>query len=194
LDAQSKTPTLVFEYIEKTNLRELDLKDFDMRFYIYELCRALEFCNLHGIMHRDVKPQNMVVDHKNHFVKLIDWGLAEFYQVGKEYNVRVASRFFKSPELLVELQTYDYSLDSWSLGCMFASFIFKIEPIFFGIDNIDQLRKIVKVLGWFELNTYIQKHSISSHFHLDKRFGNFSKKAWTKFALQYEQKKVVTKL
>lgn len=54
---------------------------------------------------------------------MIDWGLAEFYHPGTEYNVRVASRYFKGPELLVDFQEYDYSLDMWSYGCMFASMV-----------------------------------------------------------------------
>ena len=56
-------------------------------------------------------------------LRLIDWGLAEFYHPKTEYNVRVASRYFKGPELLVDFQEYDYSLDMWSLGCMFASMV-----------------------------------------------------------------------
>lgn len=56
-------------------------------------------------------------------LRLIDWGLAEFYHPGTEYNVRVASRYFKGPELLVDFQEYDYSLDMWSLGAMFASMV-----------------------------------------------------------------------
>lgn len=59
-----------------------------------------------------------------HFqLRLIDWGLAEFYHPRTEYNVRVASRYFKGPELLVDFQEYDYSLDMWSYGCMFASMV-----------------------------------------------------------------------
>ncbi|XP_013928231.1 PREDICTED: casein kinase II subunit alpha-like, partial [Thamnophis sirtalis] len=71
-------------------------------------------------------------------LRLIDWGLAEFYHPGQEYNVRVASRYFKGPELLVDYQMYDYSLDMWSLGCMLASMIFRKEPFFHGHDNYDQ--------------------------------------------------------
>jgi len=63
----------------------------------------------------------------------------------REYNVRVASRYFKGPELLVDFQKYDYSLDMWSLGCMFAGMIFRKEPFFHGHDNYDQLVKIAKV-------------------------------------------------
>lgn len=61
-----------------------------------------------------------MIDHEQRKLRLIDWGLAEFYHPGTEYNVRVASRYFKGPELLVDLQDYDYALDLWSLGCMFA--------------------------------------------------------------------------
>ena len=68
-----------------------------------------------------------------------------------EYNVRVASRYFKGPELLVDFQEYDYSLDMWSLGAMFASMIFRKEPFFHGNSNSDQLVKIAKVLGTDDL-------------------------------------------
>ena len=54
---------------------------------------------------------------------LIDWGLAEFYIPGKEYNVRVASRYYKAPELLISLQDYDYSLDKFSAGCLLGSLV-----------------------------------------------------------------------
>ena len=74
-------------------------------------------------MHRDVKPHNVMIDHAKRKLRLIDWGLAEFYHPEQEYNVRVASRYFKGPELLVDLQDYDYSLDMWSLGCMFAGMV-----------------------------------------------------------------------
>ena len=99
-------------------------------------------------------------------LRLIDWGLAEFYHPGQEYNVRVASRYFKGPELLVDYQMYDYSLDMWSLGCMLASMIFRKEPFFHGHDNYDQLVRIAKVLGTEDLYEYLNKYQIE----LDPRF------------------------
>lgn len=82
-------------------------------------------------MHRDVKPHNVMIDHAKRKLRLIDWGLAEFYHPEQEYNVRVASRYFKGPELLVDLQDYDYSLDMWSLGCMFAGMVgLHLQPFF----------------------------------------------------------------
>ncbi|KAF3526266.1 hypothetical protein F2Q69_00051516 [Brassica cretica] len=108
---------------------------------------ALDYCHSQGIMHRDVKPHNITIDLELRKLRLIDWSLAEFYHPGKEYNVRVVSRYFKEHELLVDLQDYDYSLDMWSLGCMFAGMIFRKEPFFYGHDNQDQLVKIAKVWG-----------------------------------------------
>ena len=114
-------------------------------------------------------------------LRLIDWGLAEFYHAGTEYNVRVASRYFKGPELLVDLQEYDYSLDMWSLGAMFASIIFRKEPFFHGNSNSDQLVKIAKVLGTEDLFDYLDKYEIELDQQYDDILGRFPKKQWTAF-------------
>ncbi|KAG4115129.1 hypothetical protein ERO13_D12G073200v2 [Gossypium hirsutum] len=161
-DQHSKTPSLVFEYVNNTDFKVLypTLTDYDIRYYIYELLKALDYCHSQGIMHRDVKPHNIIIDHELRKLRLIDWGLAEFYHPGKEYNVRVASRYFKGPELLIDLQDYDYSLDMWSLDCMFAGMIFRKEPFFYGHDNNDQLVKIAKVVGTDELNAYLNKYQL----------------------------------
>ena len=74
-------------------------------------------------MHRDVKPNNIAYDYNNKIVKLIDWGLGEFYFPNKNYNVRVSSLFFKAPELLLGYEHYDYSIDMWALGCTFAAIV-----------------------------------------------------------------------
>ncbi|CDP02590.1 unnamed protein product [Coffea canephora] len=148
---------------------------------LIKLISALDYCHSQGIMHRDVKPHNVMIDHEQRKLRLIDWGLAEFYHPGKEYNVRVASRYFKGPELLVDLQDYDYSLDLWSLGCMFAGMIFRKEPFFYGHDNYDQLVKIAKVLGTDELNAYLNKYRLELDPQLATLVGRHSRKPWMKF-------------
>uniref|UniRef100_A0A672RD55 non-specific serine/threonine protein kinase n=1 Tax=Sinocyclocheilus grahami TaxID=75366 RepID=A0A672RD55_SINGR len=152
---------------------------------------ALDYCHSMGIMHRDVKPHNVMIDHQLRKLRLIDWGLAEFYHPAQEYNVRVASRYFKGPELLVDYQMYDYSLDMWSLGCMLASMIFQKEPFFHGQDNYDQLVRIAKVLGTDELFGYLRKY----HIELDPRFkdllGQQTRKRWEQF-VQTENQHLVS--
>ncbi|GMH06370.1 hypothetical protein Nepgr_008210 [Nepenthes gracilis] len=182
-DQHSKTPSLIFEYVNSTDFKILypTLTDYDIRYYIYELLKALDYCHSQGIMHRDVKPHNVMIDHELRKLRLIDWGLAEFYHPGKEYNVRVASRYFKGPELLVDLQDYDYSLDMWSLGCMFAGMIFRKEPFFYGHDNHDQLVKIAKVLGTDELNAYLNKYRLELDPQLEALVERHSRKPWSKF-------------
>jgi casein kinase II subunit alpha len=182
-DPASKTTSLIFEYINNADYRVLypQLTDFDIRYYIYEILKALDYCHSMGIMHRDVKPHNIMIDHEKKELRLIDWGLAEFYFPDKDYNVRVASRYFKGPELLVDYQYYDYSLDIWSLGCMLAGIIFVKEPFFHGNDNYDQLEKITRVLGTAELFEYLEKYNIELDSHFEGVLGRHSKKPWNKF-------------
>jgi casein kinase II subunit alpha len=174
-DPQSKTPSLIFEYINNTDFKTLypTLTDTDIRFYILEILKTLDYSHSKGIMHRDVKPHNVMIDHKKKELRLIDWGLAEFYHPGQEYNVRVASRYFKGPELLVNMRDYDYSLDMWSLGCMVAGIIFMLDPVFKGRDNYDQLIKIVQVLGSQKLAAYLEKYDLDLDSQFEGLLGRF---------------------
>lgn len=183
-DPQSKTPSLIFQYINNVDFRTLypTLSEFDIKYYMYQLLKALDYSHANGIMHRDVKPHNVMIDHERRQLALIDWGLAEFYHPGRTYNVRVASRYFKAPELLVELQEYDYSLDLWSFGCVLAALIFRKEPFFHGHDNFDQLAKIAKCLGTEELFEYLDKYDLELDASYDGIIGRHTKKPWIKFA------------
>jgi casein kinase II subunit alpha len=109
-DPSTKTPSLVFEYVENTDFRSLwpDLTLKDIQTYILQVLIGLDYAHSHGIVHRDIKPGNVLINHKQKVVRIADWGLADFYFSGKKFNCRVASRYFKGPELLVGMTHYDY--------------------------------------------------------------------------------------
>ncbi|CAI5942356.1 unnamed protein product [Closterium sp. NIES-65] len=182
-DPVTRTPSLVFDLVDSLDWKLLypSLTDHDVRYYLYQLLLALDYAHSQGIMHRDVKPHNVMIDHQRRQLRLIDWGLAEFYHPGTAYNVRVASRYFKGPELLVDLEEYDYSLDMWSFGCMVAGMVFRREPFFCGWDNADQLVKIAQVLGTDSLFDYVKRYNIKLDPHLQLLLSRRPRKPWSRF-------------
>lgn len=153
----------------------------DIRLYTYKILQALEYAHSHGIMHRDVKPLNIVIDHANRDLRLIDWGLADYYLPDQEYNVRVASRYYKGPELLVDDKLYHYSLDIWSLGCTLAGMLFRIDTMFKGSDNYDQLARIVKVLGTEKLQDYLRTYKLTIPSEASRLISSTEALPWENF-------------
>lgn len=171
MDKYSGTYSLIFKYIPHDDTIKL-FETFDIndiRYYTRQILEALKHSHSRGIMHRDIKPHNMIINEKNKKLVLIDWGLAEFYHPNKDYSVRVASRYYKSPELLVNNPYYNYSLDIWSFGCVFAEMMFKKRPLFKGDNIVDQLYRICKYLGTNDLKKYAEKYQINlSNFQLSE--------------------------
>ena len=134
-DPASKSPSLIFECINNTDFKSLfpSLTDMDIRYYMYELLKALDYCHSKGIMHRDVKPQNIVVDPEKKILKLIDWGLAEFYHPGQDYNVRVASRFFKGKDNEDQLVKITNVLGTDKLYAYLEKYGLKLGPKYAGL-------------------------------------------------------------
>lgn len=97
--------------------------------------------------------------------------------------MRVASRYYKGPELLVDDRLYHYSLDMWSTGCTMAGMIFRYDTFFKGSDNYDQLFKIIKVLGDEELYQYVNKYGLTLPNEVKKLMKNgvYPKVPWTKY-------------
>lgn len=188
-DEVSDVSALIFERVNHTDHRILYKKftDFDIRYYIYETLLGLDYCHSLGIMHRDIKPHNIMIDHEQRQLRIIDWGLAEYYVPGKEYNVRVASRYYKGPELLVDDMLYNYSLDIWSLGCTLGNMMFQRDPMFKGADNDDQLIKIAEICGIDGLRDYLNTYNLQVNRYHAKRLRNWEKVPWTDFVNKYNK-------
>ena len=188
-DEVSEVTALIFERVNHTDHRILYKKftDFDIRYYIYEILLGLDYCHSLGIMHRDIKPHNIMIDHEQRQLRIIDWGLAEYYIPDKEYNVRVASRYYKGPELLVDDQLYNYSLDIWSLGCTMANMMFQRDPMFKGSDNDDQLIKIAEIMGIDALQDYLRTYNLQVNRYQAKRLKNWERVPWKDFFTKSNQ-------
>jgi len=119
---------------------------FLTKLYIYQVCRALAHCHALEICHRDIKPQNLLVDPANHVVKLADFGSAKQI-VENEPNVSyICSRYYRAPELIFGSTEYTTSIDLWSMGCVFGELLLG-QPLFPGQNGVDQLVEIIKSLG-----------------------------------------------
>ncbi|CAH0053614.1 unnamed protein product [Clonostachys solani] len=158
---QDRPTSLVFELADHVDFRSLypRFSAADVKFYTRELLKALEFAHDQGIMHRDVRPHNVLFDPAKRRLLLIDWGSAEFYEPRTEYTVRVG-RAFKAPELLLHHGEYDYGVDMWQVGSMLAGVAFRREPFFHGVSNADQLDRIARVLGTSGLRNYVERYDM----------------------------------
>lgn len=114
-------------------------------------------------MHRDVKPHNVMIDHENRKLRLIDWGLAEFYHPGQEYNVRVASRYFKGPELLVDYQVCDINTDQYSIHTRICIYSSDIPSNGYSLYTADVRLFVRYVVSWMHAREYdIQERTVFS--------------------------------
>jgi len=114
--------------------------------YMYQLCRALAHVHALGICHRDIKPQNLLVDPVSHVLKLCDFGSAKQLVQGEPNVSYICSRYYRAPELIFGATDYSTQIDVWSLGCVGAELILG-RPLFPGKDCVEQLVEIFRVLG-----------------------------------------------
>ncbi|NWV04190.1 CDKL2 protein, partial [Ptilonorhynchus violaceus] len=142
---------LVFEFVDHTVLDDLEASpsglDYDrVRKYLFQIMRGIAFCHSHNIIHRDVKPENILVSQSG-VVKLCDFGFARPLSAsGESYTDYVATRWYRAPELLVGDTKYGRPVDVWAIGSLITEMLTG-EPLFPGDSDIDQLFHITKCLG-----------------------------------------------
>ena len=143
---------LVFEFVDK-NLLELlqehpqGLDPNLIRHLIYQLCKAIKYLHSQNIIHRDVKPENLLVTD-NMELKLCDFGFARLISGSctEKLTDYVATRWYRAPELLLTQGEYGKEVDYWAIGCIMGELV-DGNPLFPGENEIDQIYCIQKVLG-----------------------------------------------
>ncbi|KAF7069242.1 hypothetical protein CFC21_074901 [Triticum aestivum] len=118
-----------------------------VKLYTYQICRALAYIhNCVGICHRDIKPQNVLVNPHTHQLKICDFGSAKVLVKGEPNISYICSRYYRAPELIFGATEYTTAIDLWSTGCVMAELLLG-QPLFPGESGVDQLVEIIKVLG-----------------------------------------------
>uniref|UniRef100_A0A0N5ADR9 Cyclin-dependent kinase 7 n=1 Tax=Syphacia muris TaxID=451379 RepID=A0A0N5ADR9_9BILA len=142
---------LVFDFME-TDLEHL-LKDTTIilmpehiKNMVLQVLLGLEYLHLQWILHRDLKPNNLLMN-ANGRIKIADFGLARFFgSPNRNYTHQVVTRWYRAPELLYGARAYGVGVDMWAIGCIIAELLLR-NPIFPGESDLDQLVKIYTVLG-----------------------------------------------
>ncbi|XP_038905662.1 glycogen synthase kinase-3 homolog MsK-3 isoform X1 [Benincasa hispida] len=146
---------LVLEYVPETvhrvikhyNKMNQRMPLIYVKLYFYQICRALSYIhNSIGVCHRDIKPQNLLVNPHTHQLKLCDFGSAKVLVRGEPNIAYICSRYYRAPELIFGATEYTTAIDIWSAGCVLAELLLG-QPLFPGESGVDQLVEIIKVLG-----------------------------------------------
>nr|XP_049461585.1 protein kinase shaggy-like isoform X3 [Anopheles coluzzii] len=145
---------LVLEYIPETVYKvarhyaknKLTIPINYIRIYMYQLFRSLAYIHSLGICHRDIKPQNLLLNPETAVLKLCDFGSAKQLLDGEPNVSYICSRYYRAPELIFGAINYTTKIDVWSAGCVLAELLLG-QPIFPGDSGVDQLVEIIKVLG-----------------------------------------------
>jgi len=143
--------TLVFEYLDQDLKKYLDvcekgLTSDILKSFLYQLLRGVAFCHQHRVLHRDLKPQNLLINREGD-LKLADFGLARAFGIPvRSYTHEVVTLWYRAPDVLMGSRKYSTPVDIWSIGCIFAEMA-NGRPLFAGSSEKDQLEKIFSKLG-----------------------------------------------
>ncbi|KAG9103573.1 negative regulator of the PHO system [Ceratobasidium sp. 370] len=144
---------LIFEFCEQDLKKYMDthgergaLDPGTVRSFMFQLLKGTAFCHDNRVLHRDLKPQNLLINRKGE-LKLGDFGLARAFGVPvNTFSNEVVTLWYRAPDVLLGSRTYNTSIDVWSCGCIFAEMITGV-PLFRGRDNQDQLLNIMRIIG-----------------------------------------------
>jgi len=142
---------LVFEFVDKDLKKYFEATDGPLpsdliRSYTIQLLEGLQFCHIRGVMHRDLKPQNILVSRDGK-LKLADFGLARaFVPPIRPFTHEVVTLWYRSPEILLGCKTYALPVDMWAVGTILAEMVTK-RPLFPGDSEVDEIFKIFRILG-----------------------------------------------
>ena len=118
-----------------------------IKLFGFQLFRGIHYLHSIGLIHRDLKPQNVLVNPDDGSLKICDFGSAKMMKPGEESVSYIASRYYRAPELLMNCTTYTQAIDIWAAGCILVEMVNAGYPIFTGESNYIVLENIVRIIG-----------------------------------------------
>src|ERR1700753_2479083 len=166
---------LVFEYMDKDLKKYMDayggpLPPEQIKSFMFQLLRGVAFCHERHVLHRDLKPQNLLINRRGE-LKLADFGLARAFGIPvNTFSNEVVTLWYRAPDVLLGSRQYDTAIDIWSAGCIMAE-MFSGRPLFPGQQNDDQLIRIFRLMGTPTEHTW---PGVSSFSEWKPDFPNFA--------------------
>lgn len=188
-DELTNTISIVTNYFHSESPRSLypKLTLDEIRYYLLLILENLDYCHSKGVMHRDIKPGNVLINQKNQNICIIDWGLSDLYYPYKQYTVRVSTMRYKAPELLLNYHFYDYGIDVWGVGCIMADMLFGFNFIQ-GSTYEAVFESIVKLWGRKVVSDYIDKYGIDVPESFVPILEKYDEPEWDKRVLSMQKK------
>jgi serine/threonine protein kinase len=163
-NANTKKLYLVFEFMDLDLKRYVkgqgSLPNSVVQSFSYQLLSGTECCHAHRVLHRDLKPQNLLIDPARLVLKIADFGLARAFAVPiPKYTHEVVTVWYRAPEILLGSQTYSVPVDIWSCGCIIAEMA-TLQPLFPGDSEIDTIFRIFRKLGTPDKSVWEDVHDL----------------------------------
>lgn len=141
---------LLFEYSELDLRKFIDSQQYtldSLRHIFYHIVKGVDYLHENGIFHRDLKPQNILIDRNGESPKIADFGLARHFSLPfGVYSKEIVTLWYRAPEIIMGEKKYGIGVDIWSLGCIFYELFMK-SPLFMADCQVDTLYRIFQILG-----------------------------------------------
>ena len=164
----------LFQFIENHRKQKMFISEMKIRNIIYQIVCGVKYLHSCNIMHRDLKPENILMIINNNLIKIADFGTAKEIPEYKNNSLTdyVCTRWYRAPECTLKSTNYNEKIDVWAIGCIMAE-LYTLKPLFPGIDEFDQLNKILKIVGTPEYNEWPEGYALVQKLNI--RLPNYNK-------------------